>query len=192
VAGVIARGESTTAATAGTAQQSSSAGPSDRAGKAGRESSKEKLLGAFAELEAAKESTVLLESTPRLRVRMGGKILGTTPVRLTVPVQDAPVELEFFDTALGLSKVEQLALKPGDNGTHTVVIARGKLVLRLQEGVAVSVDGKSVGTTPLAPLSLYEGSHVVQLTRGDQKERRTLEISGDEPTELEFTFPEAE
>jgi hypothetical protein len=33
---------------------------------------------------------------------------------------------------------------------------------------------------------------VVQITRGDQKERRTLEIRGDEPTELEFTFPEAE
>jgi serine/threonine-protein kinase len=135
---------------------------------------------------------VRLESTPRLKVRMGGKILGTTPVTLTAPVQDGPVDLEFFDTGLGLSKTEQLTLKPGDNGTHRVVIPKGKLVLKLQDGVAVTVDGKAVGTTPLAPLSLYEGSHVVQLTRGDQKERRTLEISSDEPTELEFSFPEDE
>jgi hypothetical protein len=56
----------------------------------------------------------------------------------------------------------------------------------------VSVDGKSAGTTPLAPLSLYQGEHTVQLTRGEQKERRTLEISGEEPTELEFSFPEEE
>jgi hypothetical protein len=157
-----------------------------------RESDKEKLLGAFAELESAKESIVRLESTPRMKVRMGGKILGTTPVTLTVPVQDAPVDLEFFDTGLGVSKTEQLTLKPGDNGTHKLEIAKGKLVLKIQDGVSVSVDGKAVGTAPLAPLSLFEGKHTVQLTRGDQKERRTLEISGDEPTELEFDFPEAE
>ena len=100
---------------------------------------------------------------------MGGKMLGTTPVTLTIPVQDAAVDLEFFDTGLGLSKPEQLTLKPGDNGTHKVEIAKGKLVLKLQDGVEVTVDGKAVGTAPLAPLSLWEGKHVVQLTRGDQR-----------------------
>jgi len=132
----------------------------------------------------------VLESTPKLKVRMGGKILGTTPVTLKLAVQDAPVDLEFFDTGLGISKAEQLTLKPGDNGTHKVEIAKGKLVLKVDDGVAVSVDGKSVGTTPIAPLSLFEGKHTVQLTHGEQKERRTLDISGDESTELEFSFPE--
>ena len=160
--------------------------------KARSETDREKLLGAFAELEAAKESTVVLESTPKMKVRMGGKILGSTPVKLTIPVQNAPVDLEFFDTGLGLSKPEQLTLKPGDNGTHKVQFVKGKLVLKLQDGVEVMVDGKAVGTAPLAPLSLWEGKHVVQLTRGDQKERRTLEISGEDPTELEFDFPETE
>ena len=162
----------------------------DPAPKANRESDREKLLGAFADLEVPKESIVRLESTPKLRVRMGGKILGTTPVTLTIPVQDAPVDLEFFDTGLGISKTEPLTLKPGDNGTHKVEIAKGKLVLKVDDGVAVSVDGKSVGTTPLAPLSLFEGKHTVQLTSGEQKERRTLDITGDESTELEFSFPE--
>ena len=160
--------------------------------KATRETDREKLLGAFAELETPKESTVRLESTPKLRVRMGGKIVGTTPVTLTVPAQDAPVELEFFDPTLGVSKAEQLTLKPGDNGTHKVEIARGKLVLKVDDGITVSVDGKAMGTTPLDPISLFEGKHTVQLMRGDQKEKRTLEIQGDEETELEFSFPEAE
>ena len=182
------------AATAAGAAEGTPAKPSTAAPtpKATRESDRDKLLGAFADLEVAKESTVRLESTPKLRVRMGGKIVGTTPVTLTVPVQDAPVELEFFDTTLGVSKAEQLTLKPGDNGTHKVEIARGKLVLKVDDGVTVNVDGKSVGTTPLDPISLFEGKHTVQLTRGDQKEKRTLEIQGDEETELEFSFPEAE
>ncbi|HET6984718.1 MAG TPA: protein kinase [Myxococcaceae bacterium] len=182
------------AATAAGAAEGTPAKPSTAAAtpKAPRESDRDKLLGAFAELEAAKESTVRLESTPKLKVRMGGKIVGTTPVTLTVPAQDAPVELEFFDTTLGVSKAEQLTLKPGDNGIHKVEIARGKLVLKVDEGVTVSVDGKAMGTTPLDPISLFEGKHTVQLTRGDQKEKRTLEIQGDEETELEFSFPEAE
>jgi serine/threonine-protein kinase len=187
-AGIAARGEPASAGTESGAAEGTPAKPS----KATREADREKLLGAFAELEAAKESTVRLESTPKLRVRMGGKIVGTTPVTLTVPAQDAPVELEFFDPTLGVSKAEQLTLKPGDNGIHKVEIARGKLVLKVDDGLAVSVDGKSVGTTPLDPISLFEGKHTVQLTRGEQKERRTLEIQGDEETELEFSFPEAE
>jgi len=160
--------------------------------RARRETDREKLLGAFAEVEAAKESTVRLESTPKLRVRVGGKLFGTTPVTLTVPASDAPVEVEFFDTGLGLSKTEQLALKPGDNGSHSFVFPKGKLEFELEDGVAVSIDGKPAGTAPLDPVSLYEGRHVVQLTKGDQKERRTLDIQGDKTETLEYTFPEAE
>jgi hypothetical protein len=193
-AGAAAAGKRAGAVTSEPATSGNSAteSPADTARRPPRETDREKLLGAFADLETAKESTVVLESTPKMKVRMGGKILGTTPVKLTIPAQDAPVDLEFFDTTQGLSKPEQLTLKPGDNGTHKVEIPKRKLVLKLQDGVEVTVDGKAVGTAPLAPLSLWEGKHVVQLTLGDQKERRTLEISGDEPTELEFDFPEAE
>jgi diacylglycerol kinase family enzyme len=160
---------------------------------AGRESDRAKLLGAFAELEAAKESTVRIESTPSLQVRMGGKVLGKTPLPLTVPVSDAPVELELFDTALEVSKPVQLTLKPGDNGVHKVVIPKGTLELKVPDGVAVSIDGKPAGTTPLDPLSLYEGQHTVVLRRGEQPpERRKVRIEGNETEVLEYTFPEAE
>ena len=67
----------------------------------------------------------LVTATSKLRVRMGGKVLGTTPVPVTIPVQDAPMDLEFFDDSVGISKSEQLTLKPGDNGVHKVVIAKG-------------------------------------------------------------------
>jgi serine/threonine protein kinase len=159
---------------------------------AGRETDREKLLGAFAELEVPKDSTVKIESTPSLGVRLGGKVIGKTPVTLTVPVPAGPVDIELFDAGLGLSRTEQLTLKPGDNGVHSAVIPKGTLELTLEEGVAVSIDGKSVGTTPLEPLSLYEGRHAVKLTRGQQTERRTIRIQGDETEVLEYTFPESE
>ena len=125
-------------------------------------------------------------------MRLGGKVIGKTPVTLTVPVPDGPVDIELFDAGLQLSRTEQLTLKPGDNGVHTVVIPKGTLELKLEDGVAVNIDGKTVGTTPLEPVSLYEGRHAVKLTLGQQTERRTIRIHGDETEVLEYTFPEAE
>ena len=56
--------------------------------------------------------------------------------------------------------------------------------------MAVTIDGKSAGTAPLDPVQLYEGRHQVQLSKGELKERRMLEIQGGETEVLEFTFPE--
>src|SRR5262249_27613220 len=131
----------------------------DPAPKEHKESDKEKLLGAFAEARAAAEPppTVRVESTPKLRVRMGDKVLGTTPLTVTVPPPGGTVEIELFDPGLGLTRTEQLELKQGDNGVHKVLIPKGTLEFSIQEGVAVTIDGKSAGTAPLDPVQLYEG-----------------------------------
>jgi hypothetical protein len=159
-----------------------------------RASDREKLLGAFAEAQAATDApaTIRVESTPKLRVRLGDKVLGTTPLTVSLPPPGGSVEIELFDPAMGLSKTEQLDLKQGDNGVHKVVIAKGTLELKIQDGVAVTIDGKNAGTAPLDPVSLYEGRHQVQLSKGELKERRMLEIQGGQTEVLEFTFPEAE
>jgi serine/threonine-protein kinase len=164
----------------------------EAAPKEHKSSDREKLLGAFAEAQAAAEApaTVRLESTPKLRVRLGDKVLGTTPLTVTVPPPGGTVELELFDPGLGLSRTEQLELKQGDNGVHRVVIPKGTLEFQIQDGVAVSIDGKPTGTAPLDPVQLYEGRHQVSLSKGNLKERRTLDIQGGQTEVLEFTFPE--
>ncbi len=157
-----------------------------------RESDKDRLLGAFAEAQAAADApaTIRLESTPRLRVRMGDRILGTTPLTVSLPPPGGPVDLELFDTGLGLSRTESLVLKPGDNGRHVVSIPKGTLELKVTEGTEITVDGKSVGTAPRDPVPLYEGRHQVQLSKDDKSERRLITIKGGEVEVLEFEFQE--
>ena len=185
-------GRSTASTRRGTGQPAPPTTP-DAPRPVARETDREKLLGAFADLETAKDSTIRIESTPSLGVRLGGKVIGKTPVTLTVPVPDGPVDIELFDAGLDLSRTEPLTLKPGDNGVHKVVIPKGTLELKLQDGVAVSIDGKKVGTAPLEPVSLYEGLHTVQLTSDQQTpERRKIRIHGDETEVLEYNFPESE
>jgi serine/threonine-protein kinase len=157
-----------------------------------RSSDREKLLGAFADAKVAAEApaTVRVESTPKLRVRLGDKVLGTTPLTVSLPPPGGSAEIELFDPGLNISKTVSLELTQGDNGIQKIVIPRGTLELKVNEGVSVTIDGKAAGTAPLDPVQLYEGRHQIQLSKGDLQERRLVEISGGQTEVLEFSFPE--
>ena len=157
-----------------------------------------KLLGAFAaaQAEAPKEeaaeetgeATLRVESTPSLHVRIGDRILGKTPLVVRLP-EPGPVDIEFFDTGLALTRVEHVELKPGDNGLRTVTFGKGAIEFELQSGITVYVDGKKIGEAPFAkPVALYEGKHPVRLVLGDQEERRLVTVSAGETETLEFSF----
>jgi serine/threonine-protein kinase len=154
-----------------------------------------KLLGAFeaAEAEApsqppAPEATIRFESKPPLRVRVGNRILGTTPLVVRQP-EPGPVDVELFDPGLGLTRMEHVELKAGDNGVHTVTFEKGAIDFQVQPGITVYVDGKKLGDAPFEkPVALYEGKHPVRLVLGDQEERRLVTVTPGETESLEFSF----
>jgi hypothetical protein len=157
-----------------------------------------KLLGAFeaAEAQAPKDeaaeatapATVRFESKPPLHVRVGDRIIGTTPVVVRQPAP-GPVDVELFDTGLGLTQVEHLELVAGDNGVRTVTFEKGAIDFQLQPGIVVYVDGKKLGEAPFEkPVPLYQGKHAVRLVLGDQEERRLISVAPGETETLEFTF----
>jgi eukaryotic-like serine/threonine-protein kinase len=161
-------------------------------------SASSKLLGAFeaAEAQAPKDGTAAqtseawarFESTPPLHVRIGDHILGTTPLVVRMPTP-GPVDVELFDTGLGLTRVEHLDLIAGDNGLHNVTFEKGGIDFQLQPGISVYVDGKKLGEAPLEkPVELYEGKHPVRFVLGDQEERRLITVVPGETETLEFSF----
>ncbi len=161
-------------------------------------SASSKLLGAFeaAEAQAPKDGTAAqtseawarFESTPPLHVRIGDHILGTTPLVVRMPTP-GPVDVELFDTGLGLTRVEHLDLIAGDNGLHNVTFEKGAIDFQLQPGISVYVDGKKLGEAPFEkPVELYEGKHPVRFVLGDQEERRLVTVAPGETETLEFSF----
>jgi eukaryotic-like serine/threonine-protein kinase len=158
----------------------------------------DKLLGAFeaAQAQAPKDGTVeetgaasvRFESTPPLRVRIGERILGTTPLVVHMPTP-GPVDVELFDTGQGLTRLEHVELAAGDNGVRTITFEKGAIDFQLQPGISVYVDGKKLGEAPFdKPVQLYEGKHPVRFVLGDQEERRLVTVVPGETETLEFSF----
>jgi serine/threonine protein kinase len=159
-----------------------------------------KLLGAFEasepetppkaedEANASAAASVRFESDPPVHVRVGEKVLGTTPLVVQMPAA-GPVDVELFDTGLKLSRVVPLDLKAGDNGVQSVTFEKGAIDFQVQSGISVYVDGKKVGEAPLEkPVALYEGPHLVRLVLGEQEERRSIVVEAGKTEPLEFTF----
>ncbi len=171
---------------------------SDSAAKAEQPAVSSKLLGAFEAVEAQTSSapapqeteaaSVRFESQPPLHVRVGDRILGTTPVVVRMPAP-GPVDVELFDTGLGLTRREHVELAAGDNGTRTVTFEKGAIDFQVQPGITVYVDGKKLGQAPFdKPMPLYEGKHPVRLVLEGQEERRLVTVMPGETETLEFTF----
>jgi hypothetical protein len=73
--------------------------------------------------------------------------------------------------------------------TTTTLPAEGTLQLLVKPWAEVSLDDKPVGTTPLPPLTLAAGEHVVRLVRpAYQPIRRKLRIQPGQTTRLEVDF----
>ena len=111
-----------------------------------------------------------------------------TPLVVRMPTA-GPVDVELFDTGLGLARVEHVELNAGDNGVRTVTFEKGAIDFQLQPGISVYVDGKKLGESPFEkPVPLYEGKHAVRLVLGDQEERRLVTVAPGEAETLEFSF----
>jgi serine/threonine-protein kinase len=97
-----------------------------------------------------------------------------SPSRSRRPGRDVPVPVT-------LSPQPSSTPRPPRNAA-----AIGHLKLRILPWAAVSVDGKSRGTTPLRPLDLPPGEHRVQLNHPDYKPlHKTVTIVAGETTTLE-------
>jgi serine/threonine-protein kinase len=61
----------------------------------------------------------------------------------------------------------EVEVKNGETVTRAVHSGRGRLRIAVTPWAEVQLDGKSVGTTPIAPLELREGTHTLLLKNGD-------------------------
>ena len=70
-------------------------------------------------------------------------------------------------TLLAFPRILEVDLRARESATRTIVRGRGSLRLAITPSAEVTVDGHLLGVTPLQPIDLGEGTHLVALHNGD-------------------------
>jgi serine/threonine-protein kinase len=106
-----------------------------------------------------------------LQVSEDGSVLGTTSAsRLMLPA--GPHNLELVNAALGFRTALSVDVPVGKTVTATVTVPNGSLSINALPWANVSLDGRALGTTPLANLDVPLGSHEIVWRHPQLGERR--------------------
>jgi len=133
---------------------------------------KVKLQKAFGKLN--------LSSSPWTFVYYMGKEIGTTPLA-NIRFQEGTHKLILKNPRLKIEK--QITVKiVADKVTRKSIDIditgeiKGKLKIKVTPWADVYVDGKHMGTTPLKPLELPVGEHIVRVKNERLREERSLKV----------------
>jgi hypothetical protein len=119
-----------------------------------------------------------------------GRVLGTTASpRIALP--PGAHDLELRNTGLGFSETLGVQVVAGQTVRPTVNAPTGLVFINALPWAEVIIDGRSVGTTPLANLPVGIGTHTVVLKHPTLGERRhTINVVEDTPLRLGVSFEE--
>lgn len=130
---------------------------------------------------AAPTGTLELEVDPAVEVRIDGKAVGRAPVKATLPSGRHTVRL--YDRARGIDVARTVAIPAGRRLQERILLGTATLTVTAPPGSEVLIDGKAVGTAPIAPLTFYEGAHAIEVRLGGARtERRFNARAGDNLT----------
>ena len=115
-------------------------------------------------------------------VRFNGKRLGKVPLsEVEVPAGKGRLVLRHRQLHFSISR--NLTLTAGQHKRLQLSPGKGTIRIMVRPWAKVTLDGKQLGTTPLAPVEVYEGRHVLLLVNGDldaKKRERVTVRSGKE------------
>lgn len=118
-----------------------------------------------------RSGAIRLKSPVEIHVLEGDRLLGST--------EDGPIVLpagrhvlELVNSALGYHGRRTVEIKPGEVLSMSITPSDGSLNINARPWAEVSIDGKSVGETPLANVILAPGEHEVVFRHPSLGERR--------------------
>ncbi len=119
-----------------------------------------------------------ISSNVRANVYVDGRMVGRTPLRLGhVSVGEHRVRVVFRASEGAVSKELTAPVKNGLLTERRVTFGKGRLNVRVSPWAEVRVDGRRFGLTPMAPITLMEGEHELQLDNKDLKARKVMRIT---------------
>ena len=131
---------------------------------------------------------VRIAAPVELKVLQGDRVLGSSadgPIVATA----GTYQLELINTALGINMRRQVTFLAGQITRVDVTLPSGRVSINAQPWAEVSIDGRPVGETPLANLSVGVGEHDVVFRHPELGERRQrITVRADAPARVSQSF----
>ena len=119
--------------------------------------------------------TIRISSPIELKILEGSKVLAVPAVGLNVPAGRHDIEL--VNVALGYRLRQVLEVEAGQTLSIHVTPPPGSVTIDASPWAEVSIDGQAIGRTPLGPLPLSPGEHLVTFQHpagGSDRQRITV------------------
>ncbi|MEW5848718.1 MAG: PEGA domain-containing protein [Myxococcota bacterium] len=139
--------------------------------------------------EAPKPSQLSITASPAGEIYVDGKLVGRSPITTTVKAGQHKVRLKAKGEGVDI----QRTVKVNAGATKEVSLEAGKgtLIVDAPAGTQLYIDGKLVGTLPVQPLSLYEGSHLAVVKKGKAEFKQNFVMKPDFEATLHVEFRKA-
>ncbi len=108
---------------------------------------------------------VEITSSPSADIFLGGKRLGRTPATVKLPV--GKVTLTFINAELELRQTSVVQVDAKGKSHSSIEFRKGKIAADAKPWADVYIGEKKLGTTPLAPREVYEGSYTLRLVNSE-------------------------
>jgi len=125
-----------------------------------------------------------VDAPVEMEILEAGRVLGTTRTdRLMLPVGSH--RIEFAHATLEFTSARTVQIAAGKTTKVAISLPSGRLSVNAVPWADVSIDGSSVGTTPLGELSVSIGTHEVVFRHPQLGERRqTVTVKAQSPTRI--------
>ena len=111
----------------------------------------------------------------RVQIADRGTVIGSSDTsRIAIP--SGQREVELTNAALGYRTRRSVQVAPGQTTSITLDVPNGTLHINALPWAQVAVDGRAIGETPIANLSLPIGSHEVVFRHPELGEQRQMVV----------------
>jgi hypothetical protein len=120
------------------------------------------------------QGTLSLSVQPPCEIFVDGRNLGMSPASGSVSAGDVTVQL--VNKELGINQWIQVRVPPNGKAEKSLTLGKGKVAADVQPWADVYIGEKKLGTTPLAPRELWEGTYLVRLVNSEIGAIKTVNV----------------
>ena len=127
---------------------------------------------------------VMVQSRPWSNIHFGDEVLGSTPLRVELPVGRQEIVLRHPES--GLERSVTVQVRRGQTSRASVSLGEGRVAFLVRPYGEVWIGGEKRGMTPMPPLVLPAGRHTIELVHPEtgRRKQESIEVLHDETVTL--------